>query len=81
VKPNRCDMPEAHDAHMQMNGECPWCYVVDESAIREPAEWDFHDAKTVYVSVSTREIVPTADEMVQIEMGLMDADTLEREHG
>lgn len=20
-----CSMPEAHEAHMEINGECPWC--------------------------------------------------------
>jgi hypothetical protein len=27
-----CD-PEAHEAHMALNGECPWCGAGDESAI------------------------------------------------
>jgi hypothetical protein len=28
-----CTMPEAHEAHMRMNGECPWCGGDDPSAI------------------------------------------------
>lgn len=24
-KPEPCSMPEAHNAHMELNGECPWC--------------------------------------------------------
>lgn len=28
-----CSMPEAHEAHMRLNGECPWCFVVDDSKI------------------------------------------------
>jgi hypothetical protein len=45
-----CSMPEAHEGHMQMNGECPWCGATDESQIREPGAWDFPDAGTVDTS-------------------------------
>jgi hypothetical protein len=31
-----CRDPEAHDAHMRLNGECPWCGALDVSQI----EWD-----------------------------------------
>lgn len=31
----KCDRPDAHDAHMAMNGECPWCGHVDESLIQD----------------------------------------------
>ena len=24
-----CENPEAHAAHMEMNGECPWCGAFD----------------------------------------------------
>lgn len=30
-----CEMPEAHEAHMAINGECPWCGAYDPSAIDE----------------------------------------------
>lgn len=30
-----CSMPEAHEAHMEMNGECPWCGAFD------PTQTDF----------------------------------------
>jgi hypothetical protein len=43
---------EAHEAHMQLNGECPWCGGADRDAIREPAEWDFPDAHTIDTSSS-----------------------------
>jgi hypothetical protein len=43
----QCEDPEAHEAHMQMNGECPWCRAVDRQQIRERADWDFQDAHTV----------------------------------
>ena len=26
-----CENPEAHEAHMEVNGECPWCGAYDES--------------------------------------------------
>lgn len=26
-----CSMTEAHEAHMELNGECPWCGEVGES--------------------------------------------------
>jgi hypothetical protein len=50
VRMTCCD-PEAHEAHMQMNGECPWCGAGDGFAIRKPADWDFQDADTVDTSV------------------------------
>ena len=28
---NECDYPEGHEAHMELNGECPWCGAVGES--------------------------------------------------
>ena len=42
-----CPDPDAHEGHMQMNGECPWCGAVERAAIREPADWDFTDSGTV----------------------------------
>lgn len=45
-----CSMPEAHEAHMQMNGECPWCGAMDYDQIRDPGEWDFQDADTIDIS-------------------------------
>lgn len=27
VKP--CEYTEAHEAHMELNGECPWCGMID----------------------------------------------------
>lgn len=27
------ELQEAHEAHMRLNGECPWCYAVDDSKI------------------------------------------------
>lgn len=30
-----CENPEAHEAHMRANGECPWCYAFDLSQIDE----------------------------------------------
>lgn len=38
---------EAHEGHMQMNGECPWCPAVNRDQIREPKEYDFQDAHTL----------------------------------
>lgn len=29
-----CSHPEAHEGHMALNGECPWCGAVDASAVR-----------------------------------------------
>jgi hypothetical protein len=29
---------EAHDAHMALNGECPWCGAVDRGRIVEGSE-------------------------------------------
>lgn len=29
----KCEDPEAHEAHMRLNGECPWCGTTDESRI------------------------------------------------
>lgn len=26
-----CSNPEGHEAHMELNGECPWCGDVGES--------------------------------------------------
>lgn len=46
-KPQACPDPEAHDAHMQMNGECPWCGASDAEQMREPADFDFPDAEQV----------------------------------
>lgn len=46
--PDSCPYPEAHEAHMQMNGECPWCDIPsDPTRIREPEDYDFQDAHTV----------------------------------
>lgn len=28
-----CENPEAHEAHMRLNGECPWCGATDEDQI------------------------------------------------
>lgn len=42
-----CPDPEAHEAHMQMNGECPWCNELDESQIRQQKDYDFQDAHTL----------------------------------
>lgn len=42
-----CPNPEAHEAHMQMNGECPWCGAGDLSKIRNPKDYDFPDAHTL----------------------------------
>lgn len=42
-----CPDPEAHEAHMQMNGECPWCGAVDQSQIRQQKDYDFQDAHTL----------------------------------
>ncbi len=30
-----CTMPEAHEAHMALNGECPWCGDVDTDEISD----------------------------------------------
>lgn len=45
-----CSMPEAHEAHMQMNGECPWCGATNEEEMRTKGEWDFPDKDTVDIS-------------------------------
>lgn len=29
---DECSVPEAHEAHMRLNGECPWCGAFDEDA-------------------------------------------------
>ena len=29
----KCTNPEAHEMHMRLNGECPWCGVSDTEAI------------------------------------------------
>lgn len=47
----KCKDPEAHEAHMQMNGECPWCGVGDPSQIRDKADYDFQDADTLDTSL------------------------------
>lgn len=26
-----CAMPEGHEAHMELNGECPWCGAQGDS--------------------------------------------------
>lgn len=33
VKRDMCENPEAHAAHMRLNGECPWCGAVDQASI------------------------------------------------
>ena len=30
---NECKNLEAHEAHMSLNGECPWCGAYDPEAI------------------------------------------------
>lgn len=30
---NECKNLEAHEAHMRLNGECPWCGAYDPEAI------------------------------------------------
>jgi len=30
---DNCPRLDAHDAHMRMNGACPWCAAVDPSRI------------------------------------------------
>lgn len=27
---NECSHPDAHESHMELNGECPWCGAVGE---------------------------------------------------
>jgi hypothetical protein len=34
---HNCSNPEAHEAHMRVNGECPWCGALDLSAIDDSA--------------------------------------------
>jgi hypothetical protein len=55
-----CPNPEAHEAHMQLNGECPWCGAVERAAVREPKDWDFPDAHTIDTSLDGVE--PMSDE-------------------
>ena len=35
-----CEYPDAHEAHLAINGECPWCGAWDESKIVSNAEID-----------------------------------------
>lgn len=49
-----CPDPEAHEAHMQMNGECPWCGATDPTRIRNYEDYDFQDADTLEPPERTR---------------------------
>lgn len=35
-----CDRPDAHAAHLALNGECPWCGYADESQVDPNADVD-----------------------------------------
>lgn len=35
-----CQYPEGHEAHMALNGECPWCGAYDPEAIDESLDVD-----------------------------------------
>lgn len=35
--PTPCTQPDSHDAHLALNGECPWCGAYDPDAIDENA--------------------------------------------
>ena len=33
LKTLKCENPEAHEAHMAVNGECPWCGETDPDSV------------------------------------------------
>lgn len=53
-----CPDPEAHEAHMAINDECPWCGASSQG----PAPFDWRAPKRIRISPSVTLIYPSEED-------------------